>query len=524
MLLPKKSVDPDADLFDDLSVFFVLAAHELLQKSGWKKVAILSSSSSAYSVGLAKYFKETYVAGGGTLTAEQKYAEGDKDFKAQLTAIKAAGADAICVPGYYTEAGLIVRQARDLGITVPMFGGDGWEAPELITTAGADRVITGQRCTGVDAEAGTAHFVDAASGAALPSQQGRAVIDCEGIHSVVRKQLYPDEGPPKYAGINMWRGVTRWKPIASGASMMRIGWHHPAKVLLYPIRNNIDAEGRQLVNWVIDIETPEYAKNDWNRPGNLDDFIHTVADWHFDWLDVPHFIRSADAILEYPMVDQDPLPRWNHGRVTLLGDAAHPMYPRGANGAAQAILDARALHNAIVTLMAMGGSGERAQETINPAEWLRTTAPSLQLLAPTWTVDVLADASVPAVRCNSRDLERAITNLVINARDASPVGSRIRVRCARCGQADGAARAAVEQDWVCMSVEDQGVGIPKDKLAMVFDGYYTTKGSRGNGLGLPTVKAVMRRSGGHVDIHSEPGVGTVVTLRFPAYGQSRVVA
>jgi signal transduction histidine kinase len=175
-------------------------------------------------------------------------------------------------------------------------------------------------------------------------------------------------------------------------------------------------------------------------------------------------------------------------------------------------------------LMAMGGSGERAQETINPAEWLRTTAPSLQLLAPTWTVDVLADASVPAVRCNSRDLERAITNLVINARDASPVGSRIRVRCARCGQADGAARAAVEQDWVCMSVEDQGVGIPKDKLAMVFDGYYTTKGSRGNGLGLPTVKAVMRRSGGHVDIHSEPGVGTVVTLRFPAYAQSPVVA
>jgi len=217
----------------------------------------------------------------------------------------------------------------------------------FIKRAGADRVITGWRCTGVDAEAGTAHFVDAASGAALPSQQGRAVIDCEGIHSVVRKQLYPDEGPPKYAGINMWRGVTRWKPIASGASMMRIGWHHPAKVLLYPIRNNIDAEGRQLFNWVIDIETPEYQKNDWNRPGNLDDFMHTIADWHFDWLDVPEFIRSADRIFEYPMVDQDPLPRWSFGKLTLLGDAAHPMYPRGANGAAQAILDARALSDAL---------------------------------------------------------------------------------------------------------------------------------------------------------------------------------
>ena len=172
-------------------------------------------------------------------------------------------------------------------------------------------------------------------------------MSCEGIHSTVRKQLYPDEGPPKYSGINMWRGVTRWQPMMTGASMLRIGWHHPAKVLLYPIRNAIDAENRQIYNWVIDIETPEYQKNDWNRPGNPDDFMHTIADWHFDWLDVPEFIRSADRIFEYPMVDQDPLERWSFGRLTLLGDAAHPMYPRGANGAAQAILDARALSDAL---------------------------------------------------------------------------------------------------------------------------------------------------------------------------------
>ena len=217
----------------------------------------------------------------------------------------------------------------------------------FIKRAGADRVITGWRCTGVDADSGVAHFVDAADGTPLSSQQGLAVVSCEGIHSTVRKQLYPKEGPPKYSGINMWRGVTRWQPIMTGASMLRIGWHHPAKVLLYPIRNNIDAEGRQLFNWVIDIETPEYQKNDWNRPGNLDDFMHTIADWHFDWLDVPEFIRSADRIFEYPMVDQDPLERWSHDRLTLLGDAAHPMYPRGANGAAQAILDARALVDAL---------------------------------------------------------------------------------------------------------------------------------------------------------------------------------
>ncbi len=217
----------------------------------------------------------------------------------------------------------------------------------FIARAGADRVVTGWRCTGVDADAGVAHFEETATGKPLESQRGAVVVSCEGIHSVVRKQLYPEEGPPKYSGINMWRGVTRWKPILSGASMIRIGWHTPAKLLLYPIRDAIDGDGRQLVNWVIDIETPEYQKNDWNRPGNLQDFIHILEDWRFDWLDVPRFIRGADAIFEYPMVDQDPLERWNFGRLTLLGDAAHPMYPRGANGAAQAILDCRALSDAL---------------------------------------------------------------------------------------------------------------------------------------------------------------------------------
>ena len=218
----------------------------------------------------------------------------------------------------------------------------------FVERAGRDRVVLGWRCTGVDAESGTAHFVDSISGKALQSKRGHVVVSCEGIHSQVRKQLYPDEGPPKYAGINMWRGVTRWQPILTGASMIRIGWHKPAKLLLYPIRDRVDAESHQLVNWVVDIETPEYEKNDWNRPGKLEDFIYAMEDWHFDWLDVPDFIRKADAIYEYPMVDQDPLPRWSFGRLTLLGDAAHPMYPRGANGAAQAILDCRSLANALV--------------------------------------------------------------------------------------------------------------------------------------------------------------------------------
>jgi len=220
----------------------------------------------------------------------------------------------------------------------------------FIERAGADRVVTGWRCTRVEHEGGgaIAHFEDA-NGKPLPPQRGAIVVSCEGIHSTLRKQLYPNEGPPLYSGINMWRGVTRWKPFLSGGSMVRIGWHHPAKVLIYPIRNDIDAEGRQLVNWVVDIETPTYKKRDWNRQGRLEDFIDVLADWRFDWLDVAEFIRSSDMVLEYPMVDQDPLARWSFGRLTLLGDAAHPMYPRGANGAAQAILDCRALTDALKT-------------------------------------------------------------------------------------------------------------------------------------------------------------------------------
>lgn len=102
-----------------------------------RKVAILSDVSAPYSVGLAEYFQKAFQAGGGEVIIEQKYASKDKDFRAQLTAIKSAGPDAIFVPGYYTEAGLIVAQARQLGITLPIFGGDGWEAPELIQIAGA---------------------------------------------------------------------------------------------------------------------------------------------------------------------------------------------------------------------------------------------------------------------------------------------------------------------------------------------------------------------------------------------------
>ena len=119
-------------------------------------------------------------------------------------------------------------------------------------------------------------------------------------------------------------------------------------MIMYPIRNNIDAAGNQLVNWVAEIEREVAVPVDWSKPGRLEDFYPVYQDWSFDWLDVAAMIRNADQILSYPMVDRDPLPRWTFGRVTLLGDAAHPMYPQGGNGGAQSIIDAATLARLLV--------------------------------------------------------------------------------------------------------------------------------------------------------------------------------
>jgi len=126
------------------------------------------------------------------------------------------------------------------------------------------------------------------------------------INSAIRKQFFPSEGEPRYSGVNMWRGVTRWKPMLSGASMVRRLAVARAKMVIYPIRQASGADGLQLINWVAEIETETYRKRDWTRPGSIEDFIGAFADWHFDWLDVPAFIRAADSVLEFPMVDQDP--------------------------------------------------------------------------------------------------------------------------------------------------------------------------------------------------------------------------
>jgi len=214
---------------------------------------------------------------------------------------------------------------------------------------GADAIVTDRSCAGVEQDEAGARvfFTRTSSGERLPPVAAGAVIACDGINSALRKQFYPDDDVA-FAGINSWRGVTRRKPILTGRSYLRIGSIRTGKIVIYPIVDDVDGEGRQLINWTTEIQQDKLTKkNDWNRPGNLADFIHLYESWRFDWLDVPELIRSSDVVLEYPMVDKDPLARWTFGRVTLAGDAAHPMYPRGSNGAAQSAIDARTLADAL---------------------------------------------------------------------------------------------------------------------------------------------------------------------------------
>ena len=225
-----------------------------------------------------------------------------------------------------------------------------------IERLGPERVHLDHRCIGVQLDdSGAALQFQMGAGMSLPPVRADLVVACDGVNSALRRRFYPDE-QLAFAGINTWRGVTVHPPILSGKSYLRIGSIETGKMVIYPIVDNVDGKGNQLVNWVAEIRREGAAMNDWNRPGRPSDFIDIFSDWHFDWLDVPRLIENATQIFEYPMVDKDPVPRWSFGCLTLLGDAAHPMYPRGSNGSAQALIDARTLAD----LLESGASGPDA--------------------------------------------------------------------------------------------------------------------------------------------------------------------
>jgi 5-methylphenazine-1-carboxylate 1-monooxygenase len=209
---------------------------------------------------------------------------------------------------------------------------------------GKNAVLTDCECVSVeqDERGANVYFKQTSTGKPRESVRADAVIACDGINSALRKQFYPND-EVAFSGINTWRGVTRRKPILGGRTYMRVGSILTGKIVIYPIVDDMDGTGNQLINWMAEIKHDTTEQNDWNKPGNLADFFPLYENWRFDWLDVAQMIRDADQILEYPMVDKDPIDRWTFGRATLAGDAAHPMYPRGSNGAAQAAIDARTL-------------------------------------------------------------------------------------------------------------------------------------------------------------------------------------
>ena len=214
---------------------------------------------------------------------------------------------------------------------------------------GVDRVVPGRHLTAIDHHdsGATAHFECRDGSGDIESVDAAIVVAADGIHSTVRQQRFPHEGMPLWNGALLWRGAVEYDPILDGRTMVWAG-HPDQKFVAYPIRD-LD-NGKQLVNFIAEYRTDDrelLEREDWNRAGNLDDFAPRFDDWVFDWLDIPELLRSAPGTFLFPMVDRDPLDHWTEGRVTLIGDAAHPMYPIGSNGASQGILDARVLAGCI---------------------------------------------------------------------------------------------------------------------------------------------------------------------------------
>jgi 2-polyprenyl-6-methoxyphenol hydroxylase-like FAD-dependent oxidoreductase len=220
---------------------------------------------------------------------------------------------------------------------------------------GPDAIRTGMRCRGYSQTADSVSLEFQRADGATERVVADVAVACDGVNSAVRAQMHPTDRLC-FAGINTWRGVSPFEPILTGRSYIRIGTIATGKMVIYPIVGRYDDQGRQLVNWVAEIQRDDATMNDWNTKADLADFLPDYEDWKFDWLDVPALLRASVQMLQYPMVDRDPLPFWRDGRITLMGDAAHPMYPRGSNGSAQSLIDARTL----AELLASNGDPLRA--------------------------------------------------------------------------------------------------------------------------------------------------------------------
>ncbi|KUJ69300.1 hypothetical protein ACZ90_13265 [Streptomyces albus subsp. albus] len=308
------------------------------------------------------------------------------------------------------HSNLIWREPRGraLGYHWPQYSLHRGELQLLLLAAvrdrlGPDAVRTGTEVTGFRPLPGGADHRSAGVRVTLrdrgtggePAVRARALVGADGLHSTVRATLHPGEGPPLWNGIRMWRGTAEWHPFLGGRTLAIAGSNAAAKMVVYPVSRAAERRGRALLNWVAEVRVAETAgpdgpaptgargltaldgggPADWNRTGRLADVLPYYAGWRIGDLDVAALLGATERILEYPMVDRDPLDRWGSGAVTLLGDAAHPMYPVGSNGGSQAVLDARIL------AACLADSGEDRQAGLRAYEQARREPANAVVLA-----------------------------------------------------------------------------------------------------------------------------------------------
>jgi 2-polyprenyl-6-methoxyphenol hydroxylase-like FAD-dependent oxidoreductase len=216
----------------------------------------------------------------------------------------------------------------------------------VVERLGKESVRPGHRVTGYrnEADGTVTAFVETADGA-RQEIRGSLLVGADGMHSAVRAQMHPTQPPIHWGGAIMWRGVSPGVPIRTGASFVGLGTHRH-RLVFYPISPPDPETGLATINWIaeVTVDASEGRKNSgWFKPVGISDFLHHFEGWTWNWLDVPDLLSRADGAYENPMIDRDPVPTWQDGRVILIGDAAHPMYPTGSNGASQAIMDTRAL-------------------------------------------------------------------------------------------------------------------------------------------------------------------------------------
>jgi 2-polyprenyl-6-methoxyphenol hydroxylase-like FAD-dependent oxidoreductase len=262
--------------------------------------------------------------------------------------------------GYYNRFGQPIwsePRGRAAGYAWPQYSIDRGDLQMILLSAvcqriGEQHIFTGHELVSFEQRSGgvTANFIDVASGKPLPPCQGDVLVGADGIHSAVRAQLYPREGPPVSSGRIQWRGVVEAGPFLDGRSQVTIGSRN-RRAVVYPISEKARQRGRSLINWVTVLgqQMTTGRPGTWDRRASRDRFLLHFRDWNFDWIPFADLVVATEEIFEYPKDDRDPLPRWSFGCVTLLGDAAHPMRPIGSQAGSQAIVDARVLAHALAT-------------------------------------------------------------------------------------------------------------------------------------------------------------------------------